>query len=232
MHATDDATGLRASACSTSTGEPVRRPRGPPREPRGRLPRPGAAARGRPVRRGRPRLPGGGLMTATSSGPCRAARRPARAAPRVDRVHAEPAQLAGPVASTSSRHSWPSATCYLRRDTRRSTTPASCCRRWPCPASSAALIAFGLVIGPAYTPGDGEGGRHAPAAPRRCPTASRGYFSGQLLFQLAQPRPADGRRPRPELPALRRPHGRTASGWFTVAVGDRRSACSPRSPSA
>ena len=76
-----------------------------------------------------------------------------------------------------------------------------------------------MIIGPAYALAmekeDGTLLRH-----KAVPHGLRGYFTGQLIFQSLDARPADGRDPRAQLPALRQPDGRAVRlvhrGWVLV----------------
>ena len=115
-------------------------------------------------------------MTAKLSRSPELARRAAGPAPRLDGVRAEHAQHPGPVVLPVHRvlvlgYLW------LRRDATPGSAPAWTSPSVALPSILGGLIAFGVVIGPAYAPRDGEGGRHPAAAPRPCPHGLVGYFS-------------------------------------------------------
>ena len=163
-----------------------------------------------------------------TSGPSRrrsgepdAQRDPARPPARLDGVRAEPPQPAGPGLLPLHRADGAGLSVDPpRRPASRAPTCSS--RRSRCRASSAAWSPSGSSSGrPTRSRWSARTGRCC--ATRRCPHGLRGYFTGQLAPPQPRHRAAAARDPRPELPALRRPHGRRRE-----RLADRRLGAGPR----
>ena len=179
-HATDGPHWVRPASCSTSTATRSKTWMSAGRA--WRTPTSRWSSSTRTGRRGRPRLRSGHDAEDQPAQGTRATTPPvARPAPRLDRVHRRASAAPRTRASTSSPPSLTVGYLFLRRNTEVEGTDLLL-PSVALPSILGALIAFGVVIGPAYALAmekeDGTLLRH-----KAVPHGLVGYFTGQLVFQ-------------------------------------------------